>query len=151
LLEGRCELLGCHLLNPKYDPAHSHSVRVCFANYTRNHLIEVLMRDGQVERVGKQPSHAHPEAPIEMAQAIAIARDDAKLSGVVQKLHAHAILQTPDPSSPYKDDRCLLVMFTDAEHAHLEREVLYSALVDLNLQKVINSGQAPCSAKGEPR
>ena len=119
--------------------------------WNHNHLIDVQMRDGQVERVTKQPSHAHPEAPVEMAQAVTIARNDPKLKSLVQKLDARAILQTPDPSSPYKDDRCLLVMFTDAPDEHLEREVLYSALVNLNLQKVISSGEAPCSAKGERR
>jgi hypothetical protein len=144
LLHGRCELLGCHLVSHKHRRAHAHCVRVVFANYSENHLVEAHVHDGHVESVVKRPNHAHPEAPIEMAQAIAIAKNDPEIKDEVAKLDAHAILHMPDPQTEYRDHRCLLVAFTEASDAHVERPVLFSALVDLHLQKVIKSGCAPC-------
>lgn len=148
LLRGRSELLGCHVTNHKHQAAAKHHVRVCFANYSDVHLVDVHMHDQRVVSVVKAPNHAHPEAPIEMAQAIAIARRDARIQAHVEGLLPNAILQVPHPRSPHRDNRCLLVTFTEAADAHLEREALYSAIVDLNLQQVITAGKCTCAAEG---
>jgi hypothetical protein len=146
LLGGRFELLGCHLVSHKHRKGPGHRVRVCFANYTEKHLVEVHLRELEVESVAERPIHAHPEAPVEMAQAIALAR--AELGAEVAGLDAHAILQMPSPESPYRDHRCLLVTFTDENDPHLERQALFAAVVDLNLQKVLKAGRCPCSGDG---
>jgi len=148
LLHGRSELLGCHLVNHKHRAGRGHCVRVCFANYTEKHLVEVHLRELKVESVAERPSHAHPEAPIEMAQAIALARKHPDLSTQVTALDAHAILQVPAADSPYADHRCLLVTFTDQNDPHVEREAMFAAVVDLNLQKVLKAGRCPCSPGG---
>jgi hypothetical protein len=148
MLHGRSELLGCHLVSHKHRRSRGHCVRVCFANYTEKHLVEVYLRELKVESVAERPNHAHPEAPIEMAQAIALARKDPELSAAVAQLEAHAILQVPNAESPYKNHRCLLVTFTDTNDPHVEREALFAAVVDLNLQKVLKAGRCPCSGDG---
>jgi len=151
LLHGRSEPLGCHLVSHKHRIGRAHCVRVCFANYTERHLVEVYLRELKVESVAERPSHAHPEAPIEMAQAIALARKHPDLSTQVAALDAHAILQVPAADSPYEDHRCLLVTFTDENDPHVEREALFVAVVDLNLQKVLKAGRCPCSGDDAPR
>lgn len=148
LLQGRWELLGCHLVDHKHRPSRGHCVRVVFANYTAKHLVEVHLRELRVESVAERPSHAHPEAAVEMAQAIALARRHPELSAHVAALQAHAILQVPSAQSPYKDDRCLLVTFTDEDDPHVEREALFAAVVDLNLQQVLKAGTCPCAGEG---
>jgi len=148
LLHGRSELLGCHLVSHKHRAGRGHCVRVCFANYTAKHLVEVHLRELNVESVARRPSHAHPEAAIEMAQAIALARKHPDLSTQVAALDAHVILQVPPADSPYENHRCLLVTFTDRNDPHVEREALFAAVVDLNLQKVLKAGRCPCSPGG---
>ena len=151
LLSGRCELLACHLMNPKGRAPGQRCVRVCFANYTEGYLVEASMVDQRVVSVTRKPGHAHPEAPIEMAQAIAIARADPRLKTEVAGLQAHAILQVPHPRSPHPEHRCLLVMFTEADDPHRESPTKFSAIVDLNLQQVITAGPCPCAtASTEP-
>jgi hypothetical protein len=145
LLRGRWEVLGCHRVHHKDHDARAFRARVCLFNYTENYLVEVYVQDGVVESVCKKPSHAHPEAPIEMAQAIMIAKNDPELKKKTEGLVAHAILQTPDPESPYKNHRCFRVMFTKEADPYVEVSALFSALVDLNLQYVVTSGKCNCS------
>jgi hypothetical protein len=143
-LVGRVQLLGCHALDHKLSIAATQRVRVCFANYSRNCLIDVLIADGRVERVVRRPSQCHPEAPAEMALAIELASSHPALKDQVEGLEARAILQMPHPRSPYREHRCLLVVFTEQPDPHVERRALYSAIVDLHLQQVIHAGDAPC-------
>jgi len=142
-LVGRTELLGCHLLDGMQEDPAKQRVRVCFANYTRNCLIDVQFCGGSVERVGRRPSQCHPEAPSEMARAIELACSHPALKDHVAGLEARAILQVPPPRSPHRAHRCLLVVFSEQPQPELERRPRYSAFVDLNLQQVIRAGSAP--------
>jgi hypothetical protein len=91
-------------------------------------------------------SHECPASPLEMAQAIALARAAPGISGEVQALDAHAILQIPDaPEMPSHGHRCILVMFTEIDRdPDRELPVLFSAMVDLMAQQVLRAGPADC-------
>ena len=90
--------------------------------------------------------HEYPESPIEMAQAVALARVAPNIKILVKEMVADAILQVPDdPHSPSYGHRCILVMFTDIDDPHRELPVQYSAMVDLRLQKVLAAGPTPCA------
>jgi hypothetical protein len=107
-------------------------VRVYLFNYTSNHLVEVSVEDEHVVSVTLRASHEYPEAPIEMAQAIALARAAPELRDKAKTMAAHAILQVPDdPHGPSYAHRCILVMFTENDDPHRELPVQYSAMVDL--------------------
>jgi hypothetical protein len=151
LLHGRWEVLGCDLVCERGMPRHvRHRVRVCLFNYTNNDLVEIYVEDGLAVSVTLRAPHEYPEAPIEMAQAIALARAVPELQATVKNMTAHAILQVPDdPHGPSYAHRCILVMFTDNDDPHRELPVQYSAMVDLRLQRVLASGPTPC-APGAP-
>jgi hypothetical protein len=147
LLEGRWEVLGCHLVHERATRRQlRHRVRVCLFNYTDNQLIEVYVENGVACRVRLGEAHQHPESPIEMAQAIALARGVPEIEEATRSLSAHAILQIPPRNhGPSNGHRCMLVMFTEVDDPHLERPVLYSAMVDLRLQRVLYAGAAKCN------
>jgi hypothetical protein len=133
LLHGRWEVLGCDLVCERGMPRHVRQrVRVYLFNYTSNHLVEVSVEDEHVVSVTLRASHEYPEAPIEMAQAIALARAAPELRDKAKTMAAHAILQVPDdPHGPSYAHRCILVMFTENDDPHRELPVQYSAMVDL--------------------
>ncbi len=147
-LAGRWETLGVHLVSHRDTPCQIDTrARVCFFNYTSNKLIEAYVEDGVVTSVRMGESYQHPEAPVEMAQAIALARVHPDIKDVVESLSAHAILRVPmDPSAPSYRHRCLLVMFTDQDDEHRELPVLFSALVDLCEQRVLAFSSCSCSS-----
>jgi hypothetical protein len=143
-LDGRWEVLGCGLVGSRAD---SMQARACLFNYTTNQLIEVYVDGDRVSSIALRESHEYPEAPIEMAQAIALARAHPELRKEVETLDAHAILQIPrSPHSASCGHRCLLVIFTDQHDRHSESPAQYSAVVDLQLQAVLEAGPAPCDA-----
>lgn len=145
-LVGRWETLGIHLVAHKDLACHvDYRARVCFYNYTTRLLVEAFIEDGVVTRVSASDSHAHPEAPIEMAQAIGLARAHPKLRREVENLAAHAILSiSTDPAAPGYKHRCLWVMFTERDDVQREAPVLFTALVDLCDQRVIAPGKCSC-------
>ena len=145
-LQGRWETLGCHLLSHKTPHGEEvERVRVCLFNYTTNELIEVLLENGAVCSVAINETHEHPESPVEMAQAIAIARAHPELSKFVDWMDAHAILRVRlDPHAPGYRHRCMHVMFTAPGDPDQEKPVLVSALVDLRIGAVIAFGTTPC-------
>lgn len=151
LLHGRWEVLGCNLVSERNAPRHiRHRVRVYVFNYTSNELAEICVEDERAISVTLQPPHMYPESPIEMAQAIALARSAPDLRKNVEDMSAHAILQVPDdPHGPSYGHRCFLVMFTDKDDPHKELPVRYFAMVDLRLQKILRSGLAPCCAPAD--
>jgi hypothetical protein len=153
LLNGRWEVLGCDLVRERGTSTQErHRARVCLFNYTTNRLIETYVADGCVLSVALRAPHEYPEAPIEMAQAIALARAHPQLQDEVRDLAAHAILQVPhDPHGPSYGHRCIWVMFTDQADRHRESPVRYSAMVDLRLQTVLAAGPTPCSADSPDR
>jgi hypothetical protein len=145
-LKGRCETLGVHLLlnHDKQCPGPLRT-QVCFFNYTLNRLIEVTVEGDAITKVRLGESFQHSEAPIEMAQAIGLARAHPDIRGRVRGLEAHAILSVPmDASSPNYKHRCMLVMFTAENDVHRELPVKFSALVDLCDQTVIAHGECTC-------
>lgn len=146
LLKGRWETLGAHLVsNRDVRGEVDLRVQVCFFNYTRNQLIEVTVDDGAVSKIRTGESFQHPEAPIEMAQAIGLARAHPKIRGSVPHLEAHAILSVPmDASAPNYLHRCLLVIFTEPYDPHREVPAKFSALVDLCDQTVVAFGECAC-------
>lgn len=151
LLQGRWEVLACNLVCEKSAPRHvTHRVRVSLFNYTTNTLIEICVEDRVAISVELKESHVYPEAPIEMAQAISLARGAPELKGLVEDLAAHAILQVPtDPHGPSFRHRCILVMFTDKNDPHRELPVRYSAMVDLRLQRVLRAGPSSCGCENK--
>lgn len=150
-LHGRWEVLGCNLVSERDSPRHIRlRVRVYIFNYTSNDLVEVCVEDERAISVTLRPPHMYPESPIEMAQAIALARAAPDLRKIVEGMNAHAILQVPnDPHGTSYGHRCFLVMFTDKDDPHRELPVRYSAIVDLRLQRVLRSGAAPCCAPSD--
>jgi hypothetical protein len=119
----------------------------------RNQLIEACVDDEKVTSVSFKQPHEHPESPIEMAQAIALARAHPELGAKVKDLQAHAILQVCDDlRNASFGHRSMLVMFTEEADPHRELPVKWSALVDLNLQTLLTWGKAPCdcSEKAAP-
>ncbi|WP_157120199.1 hypothetical protein [Nocardia fusca] len=142
-LKGRWEVLGCQPFARRRN-AHSipRVVHVAIFNYTTNQLIEISVEDEQVISIEEKEAHESPEAPIEIAQATAVARAHPTLRGKIDGLAAHGILQVP-PEGSSQGHRCILVMFTEQDDLKRELPVLYSAVVDLNLQSVILSGAAP--------
>ena len=117
---------------------HDIRVRVCFFNYTTNQLIDVYLEDGIVTSVALKEPYEHPESPIEVAQAIGLIRSDPNLKTAVEGLEASGILRVPmNPHGPSYKHRCMHIMFTQQSDPHKEMPVLFSALVDLRLQKVI--------------
>jgi hypothetical protein len=147
-LTGRWETLGVHSVASRDRPSQvEHRAQVHFYNYTTNQLIVVTVDDGVVSDVRTGQSHQHPEAPVEVAQAIGVARSDPRLKTLVDGLLAHAILYVPsDPASPGYGHRCLHVMFTEPSEIHREVPVLYAAIVDLCDQRVVAAGNCPCVA-----
>lgn len=145
-LVGRWETLAVHLV---IDRAVKCSVdvraAVCLYNYSANQLIEAIVDDGVVTSVRYGEPYEHPEAPVEMAQAIGLASAHPQIKEKVEGLAAHAILRVPmDASVPNYRHRCLLVMYTDQDDPHRELPVLFSALVDLCEQRVLAFGDCPC-------
>jgi hypothetical protein len=147
LLVGRWEVLGCALVCERGMPRDvQHRSRVSLFNYTKNQLVEVCVEDETAVSVRLKAPHEHPESPIEMAQAIALARGAPAIREQVDGLTAHAILQVPDdPHSTSYMHRCILVMFTEEDDRHRELPVQYSAMVDLRLQRVLAAGPTPCA------
>lgn len=145
-LKGRSELLGVYLVASRDKPSNGDlRVEVCFFNYTRNQLLEVTVEGDTVTKIRIGESFQHPEAPIEMAQAIGLARAHPKIRHCVADLEAHAILSVPmDASAPNYKHRCLLVMFTEPNDRHRELPVKFSALVDLCDQAVVAFGECAC-------
>jgi hypothetical protein len=147
LLNGRWETLGVYLVWNR-DPQCEAGLRVqvCFFNYTCNQLIEVAVDDGAVSGIRVGESFQHPEAPVEMAQAIGLARAHPAIRNCVANLDAHAILSVPmDASAPNYRHRCLLVIFTEPYDPHREAPVKFSALVDLCDQTVAAFGECACA------
>jgi hypothetical protein len=150
-LVGRWEALGVHLVAHRDTPCtvDVHD-KVSLYNYTSNRLIQAHVQDGIVTIVKIGEAHQHPEAPIEMAHAIALARAHPEIRDQVAPLVAHAILSIPmDPTGPNYMHRCLLVMFSDKDDAYREVPVLFSALVDLCEQRVLVCGTCPCEFAAE--
>lgn len=148
-LVGRWEVLGCDLVHERgLSARRRHRMRVCIFNYTENHLIEAYITEDSVDSVALRAPHEYPEAPIEMAQAISLARAHPDLRDKVQALVAHVILQVPnDPHGPSYGHRCMLVMFTGQDDPHRELPTHFSAMVDLRLQKVLVAGPTPCCGR----
>jgi hypothetical protein len=108
-------------------------------------LIEVILKDKEIDCVELKDPHEHPESPLEMVQAIELARSHPDIKPEVQGLDASAILRVPlDPHGPSYKHRCMHVMFTEPSDPHKEMPVLFSALVDLKLQKVLAFGKSRC-------
>jgi len=85
---------------------------------------------------------------MEVAQAIAIARSHPELVTLVKDLDPQGILRVPTlPQSLSFGHRCIEVFFTEPYDSHREAGVLFSALVDLTLQQVVNMGSCRCNDK----
>lgn len=151
LLGGRWDYLGCHQTeqrNYRHDGAlHA---RLSFYNYTARHAIDVDMVNDDIVEVFRRDDYMPPEGPGEMKQAIAMARADARLSGKVEALDAHAILQSPaDPAHPLRGRRILWVVFSEPDDPRREMPARFTALVDLTEQEVLWAGEAPCRRDGK--
>lgn len=146
LLGGRWEYLGCHQTeqrNYRHDGAlHA---RLSFYNYTARHAIDVDMVNDEIVEVRRLTDYMPPEGPIEIRQAIAMARADGRLKGKVEALDSHAILHSPtDPAHPLGGRRILWVVFSEPDDPRRELPARFTALVDLTEQKVVWAGEAPC-------
>lgn len=146
LLGGRWEYLGCHQTeqrNYRHDgPLHA---RLSFYNYTARHAIDVEMVNDDIVEVRRLDDYMPPEGPVEIKQAIAMARADGRLKGKVEALDSHAILQSPaDPAHPLGGRRILCVVFSEPDDPRREMPARFTALVDLTEQKVVWAGEAPC-------
>jgi hypothetical protein len=151
LLGGRWEYLGCHQTeqrNYRHDGAlHA---RLSFYNYTARHAIDVELVDDEIVEVRRLDGYMPPEGPIEIRQAIAMARADGRLNGKVEALDSHAILQSPtEPAHPLGGRRILWVVFSEPDDPRREMPARFAALVDLTEQKVVWAGEAPCRRDGE--
>ena len=144
LLQGRWEHFGTYLSSPRgYDDC-CHDARVYFHNYTAGYGVEVMMRDCAIQSITKQDPYLHPESAIEESQAIALAKEDSRLKGRLAGLDATAILQIPPADDPAYGNRLLWVMFTEPDNPTMEARALFTAMVDLNQQRVLEAGVAPC-------
>ena len=149
LLEGRWEHLGTYLSSPRgYDDCR-HDARVYFHNYTAGYGVEVSMRDCEIRSISKQDPYLHPESAIEESQAIALAKQDPCLKGRLAGLDATAILQIPPNDDPAYGHRLLWVMFTEPDNPTIEARALFTAMVDLDRQCVLEAGVAPCCCSSD--
>jgi hypothetical protein len=153
LLRGRTEVLGCHLLHRKMRYSDGgECVRVALYDYTAGHLVNVLLVDAHVIRVELGEPWAHPESPIEMAQAIHLVASDPDHAEHVAGLEANAILRVPlNPELPGHRHRCIFLTYTRPANSgrspgvEPELPALYTALVDLQAQRVLAGRAAPCA------
>lgn len=145
-LRGRWDILGCYRVDVRRTSAILHQrVRVCLFNYSENQLINIYIEDGLVTAVEKGLPWQHPESPMEITQAIGLARSHHELRDAVTNLEGHAILSMGESASePGQCNRRLHVMFTEPDDVHVERPVLFAALVDLREQRVVACAQTPC-------
>jgi hypothetical protein len=145
-LTGRWEVLGCHIVAERATQrVMQNRAKVYIFNYTDNFLVEVCVEDSGVVSIEKREAYEHPAAPIEMAQAISIARADPSLRESVSELDGHAILQVQtNPHLPSFQHRCIYVTFTDRDAESSELRQRYFAMVDLRTQCVIASGAGCC-------
>ena len=149
LLQGRWEHFGTYLSSPRgYDDCR-HEARVVFHNYTAGYGIEVCMRDCEVRSISKHDPYLHPESAIEESQAIALAKEDSRLKGRLAGMDATAILQIPPNDDPAYGHRLLWVMFTEPDNPTMESRALFTAMVDLNVQRVLEAGVAPCCSSSD--
>lgn len=146
LLNGRWETLGCHLVSQgdQYS-GQEIKVRICLFNYTTNQLIEIYLENKVVVSVSIREPHEHPESRIEIVQAMGIIESNPELQSKIKGLEGNAILRVPsDPHGPSYNHRCMHVIYTLKDDRYKELPVLFSALVDLTLQKVIAYATTPC-------
>jgi hypothetical protein len=144
LLKGRWEHLGTYLSSPRNYSDCRHDARLYFHNYTAGYGVEVTMSDCEILSISKQDPYRHPESAIEERQAIALAREDSRLKGRLTGLDGTAILQIPPDDDPTFGHRLLWVMFTEPDNPTLESRTMFTAMVDLDQQRVIDAGKAPC-------
>jgi hypothetical protein len=154
LLDGRWELLGIHQISVRETDCGCRTggrVRACFYNYSSNKLVDVFFKAREITSIQIGEPHQHPEAHVEMAQAIALAKAHPQIGPRVGELDAHAILRVPnDPAGPSYLHRCLLVIFTEPYDSHRESREKYSALVDLCEQRVVARGSCSCDREDFP-
>lgn len=111
-------------------------VRLTFYSYSNNVAVEVFMSGQAVETVRRREGYQPPEGPEEMETAIAMARRDERVRGVVQGLNATAILTERQRDQAGYGHRVLHVSFADPG-ADAPR---YYALVDLTASTVLTAG-----------
>ena len=149
LLYGRWETLGCHLVSQgNQDSGQEIRVRVCLFNYTTNQLIEIYLENKIVVSVTILEPHEHPESTIEIVQAVGLIESNPEFRSKIEGLEGNAILRIPmDPHGPSYRHRCMHVMYTEKDDRTKELPVLFSALVDLTLQKVVAYSTTSCDDK----
>lgn len=142
-------MLGCNVVSERSQVA-TRRVRAHFFSYSANRIIEVCLDDLEVTAVAVKAPHEYPESPIEMAQAISVARNSPQLNGKVDGMDAHAILQVrADAFATGASTRCMLVIFTEKNDPTRELPVQYSAMVDLRAQSLMYVA-FPCDEPGSP-
>jgi hypothetical protein len=108
-------------------------------------MVEVYLEDEVVQTVNLKEPYDHPESSSEISHAVRLVRSHQEAKSAVDGLEGHGILYVPmDPHEPSFKHRCINVTFTNPAEAYEEMPVLFSALVDLRLQKVISFNQTPC-------
>ena len=155
-LNGRWETLACHRVSRKSpdfeDGGRREKAEVYLFNYTSNKMLVVSVQGAEVTKIDFREPWQHPETPLEMTQAINLARAHPDLKDAVNGLDAHAILRVfLDAASPIYRHRCMDVMFTESVDPHVERPVLFRAIVDLNLQWVVRHGPPMCGENAAER
>jgi hypothetical protein len=118
---------------------------VSLRNRTTGKLVEVTVNGGDVVGVTVREPWEHPASPAEIARAEALVRQDPAHAPHVAGFAAHGIVRVPtDTAVASFRHRCIHLMFTQADDPHVERDVCYSALVDLELGRIVAAGRPPC-------
>ncbi len=122
--------------------------RVIFYSYSLKQAVEVF-----IDQKKKLTINANLEIYItatyeEVQLAIKLAKSDKRISGYVSKLEAGAILESlTDKKHPSFGHRVIRIMFTKTYDKFKELPPLFYAKVDMNEEKVLIAGEAPCIQK----
>jgi hypothetical protein len=128
---------------PGCCPSPAHPSRLTFYNYATDTSLEVLLRGERVIAVTPRPGYQPTETEAEVAEAVALARQDRRLTGKLEGLDGHGILTQPARGWLWDDaghgHRVIWVTFAKGR----EGRPLYGALVDLSDRKVLNAREEP--------
>jgi hypothetical protein len=115
-------------------------------NYEIGEMLRIQVEDGQVTGVQSAGVHEYPESPLEVRDAVALARLDPAIAESVRDLDAHAILHVPTQEAELRNfGRYVWVTFTERDEPTRQLPAKFVALVDVGAARVSRSGPAACT------
>jgi len=130
------------------DCAAPLATRLIFFSHTHNVAVEVEMTGAHPKEVRVKEGYQPSEGLDEIAEAICLAKADARIKDRVQLLAGHAILLPTSAETLGSGHRMLRVTFTDPSETVQEKPALFSAVVDLIDRRVLMARQ---EAPPQPR